>query len=405
MARKPPKLSVKQSPAVLINENDRDWLDEEEAEDAGYPISEYDLTSTPNDFNIMTIFSFIESGAVKIPAFQRNYVWDIKRASKLIESIIIGLPIPQIFLYEEARNSFLVMDGQQRLMSIYYFIKQRFPRKEKRADLRRIFDREGKVPDKYFHDDRYFTKFDLKLPSGPGNQKNRFAGLNYATLGEYKAPFELRAIRNVIVKQNSPPDDDSSVHEIFNRLNSGSMNLTPQEIRSSLYHSDFYAMLRRVNLSPGWRAILGLKDPDLHMKDIEILLRSFAMLLKGDQYKGAMARFLDRFSIDAKRLPSDQIRYLERLFLSFVRATIHLPGNAFHSEIGKFNISVFESVYAAVCAAPLQRQGLVEKLIDPDGIAKLRADKKFQKASQRQTTNTLNVRTRLTRAKKILGTY
>ena len=76
-------------------------------------IYEYDLTATPNDFNVLTIHSFIESGAVKIPAFQRNDVWDIKRASKLIESLILGLPVPQILPYEEARNSFLVIDGQQ----------------------------------------------------------------------------------------------------------------------------------------------------------------------------------------------------------------------------------------------------------------------------------------------------
>lgn len=161
----------KKKPSSHLVDNYGDWLEEEEAEEEGYPIGEYDLTSSPNDFNIITIFNFIESGAVKIPAFQRNYVWDIKRASKLVESIIIGLPVPQIFLYEESRNSFLVMDGQQRLMSIYYFIKQRFPRKEKRAELRRVFDKEGKVPDKYLHDDRYFTKFELKLPSGPSNQK------------------------------------------------------------------------------------------------------------------------------------------------------------------------------------------------------------------------------------------
>jgi uncharacterized protein with ParB-like and HNH nuclease domain len=56
-------------------------------------------------------------------------VWDLGRASKLIESLLLGLPVPQIFLYEAARNEFLVIDGQQRLMSIYYFIKQRFPKK------------------------------------------------------------------------------------------------------------------------------------------------------------------------------------------------------------------------------------------------------------------------------------
>ncbi|RRR71420.1 MAG: DUF262 domain-containing protein [Candidatus Viridilinea halotolerans] len=115
-------------------------------------IGEYDITSSPNDFNVLTLFNFIESGAIKIPGFQRNYVWDIKRASRLIESLLIGLPVPQIFLYEEKRNKFLVIDGQQRLMSIYYFIKERFPKKEKRTDLRKIFDEHGKIPSDVFYD-------------------------------------------------------------------------------------------------------------------------------------------------------------------------------------------------------------------------------------------------------------
>lgn len=96
-------------------------FEDEAGETGDFQIKEYDITASSNDFNMSTMFSFIESGAVKIPGFQRNYVWDIKRVSKLIESIIIGLPIPQIFLYEEARNKFLVIDGQQRFMSIYYF--------------------------------------------------------------------------------------------------------------------------------------------------------------------------------------------------------------------------------------------------------------------------------------------
>ncbi len=85
-----------------------------------FQIDEYNLTYIPNDFNILTIFNFLESGVVKIPSFQRSYVWSIRQASKLIESMILGLPVPQIFLYEQARNKFLVIDGQQRLMSIYF---------------------------------------------------------------------------------------------------------------------------------------------------------------------------------------------------------------------------------------------------------------------------------------------
>lgn len=126
-----------------INERWYDKEDEEEVK-SEYSFTEYDIISSPNDFNIKTLFDFIEEGVIEIPGFQRNYVWDIKRASKLIESIIMGLPIPQIFLYEQAKNLFLVIDGQQRLMTIYYFKKQRFPKKEYRVLVGKIFDKEKK---------------------------------------------------------------------------------------------------------------------------------------------------------------------------------------------------------------------------------------------------------------------
>jgi uncharacterized protein with ParB-like and HNH nuclease domain len=113
----------------MKNTDNTDWFEDyaESADDI--QVGEYDITAAPNDFNVLTINSFLELGAVRIPGFQRNYVWDLGRASKLIESLILGLPVPQVFLYEVERNRFLVIDGQQRLMSIYYFVKQRFPRK------------------------------------------------------------------------------------------------------------------------------------------------------------------------------------------------------------------------------------------------------------------------------------
>ena len=95
-----------------IPHNNDIWFDDEAEQSEDFQIDEYDITAAPNDFNVLTLFNFIESGAVKIPGFQRNYVWDIARASKLIESLILGLPVPQIFLYEENRNSFLVIDGR-----------------------------------------------------------------------------------------------------------------------------------------------------------------------------------------------------------------------------------------------------------------------------------------------------
>ena len=252
-----------------------DWFADYSADEEvdAYQIREYDLTSTPNDFNLMTIVSFIEAGYLEIPGFQRNYVWDIGRASRLIESLILGLPVPQIFLFEKGRNKFIVIDGQQRLMSIFYFTKQRFPRREQRIVLRDVFNREGVIPDDMLQDDKYFTNFRLSLPESLPNRKNRLKGLDYSTLGNYKTQFDLRPIRNVVIKQSSDDGDDSAVYEIFQRLNSGGVNLRPQEIRTSLYHSEFYDMLNEVNRTTAWRKLTGQSAPDLHMKDLEIILR------------------------------------------------------------------------------------------------------------------------------------
>ncbi len=211
--------------------------------------TEYDISASPNDFNIKTLFDFIDSGIVEIPGFQRNYVWDIKRASKLIESIIIGIPIPQIFLFQEAKNKFLVIDGQQRYMTIYYFLKKRFPRLEKRTELRKIFDESNKIPESILFDNTYFTDFNLQLPEQLPDKKNRLNKLNYSTLDDgVRTDFDLRTVRNIIIKQNSPDDNESVIYEIFNRLNTGGVNLKAQEIRTSLYHSNFYEMLYKINL-------------------------------------------------------------------------------------------------------------------------------------------------------------
>jgi hypothetical protein len=369
------------------------WYEDYIAEaDEESQIDEYDLTATPNDFNVLTINNFIESGAVKIPGFQRNYVWDIKRASKLIESLILGLPVPQLFLYEEARNHFLVIDGQQRLMSIYYFIKQRFPRKEKRVALRRIFDAEGGIPDRILHNDEYFVPFRLSLSERLPGRKNKFNGLNYSTLGDYRTQFDLRPIRNVIVKQTKPPEDDSSVFEMFNRLNTGGINLKAQEIRSSLYHSPFYDMLHRINLIEGWRRLLQLPDPEIHMKDVEILLRGFAMLLAGAAYRPSMNRFLNRFSKDSQGNAPELNNYLETLFRSFIDCCDGLPGDVFISPRTKrFSIALYEAVFTVMCEIPLRDKGAVGRAPTSDAIRRLDLDGDFVEASEKASADKVNV--------------
>jgi hypothetical protein len=388
------------------NEQEVTWIDLEDDIDSEEDISftEYDISASPNDFNIKTLFDFIASGIVKIPGFQRNYVWDIKRASKLIESIIIGIPIPQIFLYEESKNKFIVIDGQQRYMTIYFFKLKRFPRKEKRLELRKIFDEHKGIPDEVLNNNDYFTDFNLQLPTSQPNQVNKFNKLNYYTLDQSdQISFDLRTIRNIIIKQNSPDDGHSVVFEIFNRLNSGGVNLKPQEIRTSLFHSDFYDMLYKINLYPNWRNLTPSNIPNLHMKDVEILLRGFAMLLCGVEYKPSMTRFLNKFSFEAKLFPGENINYLENLFKRFVD---NLPLNdekLFHSKTGRFNISVYESIFVAACSSAFQAKNFETKSITIEQINALKNDEKFIEATQSDTASEKNVKLRINKAKEILG--
>lgn len=384
-------------------EDEEEWFDDYADGDDETQIDEYDITASPNDFNVLTLFNFIESGAVKIPGFQRNFVWDRVRASKLIESLIMGIPVPQLFLYEQSRNKFLVIDGQQRLMTIYYFIQRRFPRRERRVELRTIFDQNGTIPPEILANDDYFEDFRLKLSEKLPNVKNRFNGLNYATLGEYKTQLDLRPIRNIVVKQNAPSDDDSSIYEVFNRLNTGGVNLRPQEIRTSMYHSNFYDMLYKVNQDPRWRRVLQDAEPDIHMKDIEVMLRGFAMLIDGSKYAPSLVRFLNQFSRRCESHSQDQNRLLELLFNSFLSSCADLPDHAFINIRNKrFNLALFEATFAAACKRAFSERRELNGHIDPQEVAALAADPQFLSASLEGTTRTTNVEIRLARANAII---
>lgn len=388
---------------ALVEENET-WFDDyaEDADDN--QIDEYDVTATPNDFNVLTLFSFIESGAVRIPGFQRNFVWDKPRSSKLIESLILGIPVPQLFLYEQSRNKFLVIDGQQRLMSIYYFLKRRFPRKDKRGELRAVFDEHGSIPDNFLHNDDYFEDFNLRLSGALPNQHNKFDGLNYSTMGDYKTQLDLRPIRNIIVKQNGPGDDDSSIYEVFNRLNTGGVNLRPQEIRTSMYHSDFYDMLYRINRQVRWRELLQSPRPDLHMKDIEILLRAFAMLVQHEEYAPSMVRFLNKFSKMCESHTDEQNYFLEELFESFLKATSNLPDDVFiNVRNGRFNIALFEATFTATLEKAFAERRAAKGKINNKKVQALAMDQKFVGAALEGTTRTTNVTLRLNRARHHLG--
>lgn len=371
-----------------------------EEEEAVGQIDEYDIVASPNDFNTLTMNNFIEEGAIKIPPFQRNYVWDRKRASKLIESLILGLPVPQVFLYEEGRNNFLVIDGQQRLLTVFFFAKQRFPRKDKRAVLRSLFNTEGGISEDVLADDDLFENFKLSLPSVAGQDKNKFSGLTYEKLGDYRRQLDLRTIRNVIVKQVSPADDDSAMFEMFNRLNTGGVNLNPQEIRASLYHSPFFDSVFTLNQVPTWRKLLGAEQPDSRMKDMEIILRSLALREGTDSYAGSMTGFVNRFCKRSKSFAEEKITQTQEEWSWFMRLNEEATSDTYKAGSARFSPLLFEAIYAS--ALMLRDQGEELPQIKPAWVTKIGKHPKFTSYQQEGSTKTTNVRGRLKTTQELL---
>ena len=390
-------MTTLQEPIVLNGGLATDDVEEPE----GFGIGPYDITSSPNDFNVLTIFSFMESGTLIIPEFQRNYVWDLKHASKLIESLLIGLPVPQIFLYEEEPNKFLVIDGQQRLMTIYYFLKGRFPRMEARAAIREIFSEHAGIPDEVIQSNDHFYKFSLWLDDQQPGVPNVFQGKTYDTLDEHKTRLDLRTIRNIIIKQVSPQGDDAA-YEVFHRLNTGGVNLNPQEIRMCLHHrSGFYKMLSAINRVKRWRRLLGSEQVDLRFKDVEILLRVFAMLANGENYNPSMKRFLNDFSRQADGFDDEQIARCRSLFESFLdRAPLD---DAIFRERNRFHIALFEAVFVATCEEPFSAGTLVEKDVSESAVHSLRQNQNFVEASETAAASAANVKARREIARSVFS--
>lgn len=366
-------------------------------------VGTYDIISSPNDFNVVTLFSLINSGKLSIPSFQRNYVWDIGKASKLIESLVIGLPVPQIFLYDDS-GKYSVIDGQQRMLTIYYFMAGRFPKKDKRGVLRQLFERKGRIPEEDLASDEYFTKFTLKLPAEDDtvNVINTLHKKNYATLGSYRDDFDFRTIRCVIIKQVSPSEDKSSVFEIFNRLNSGGVNLTSQEIRLSLYHSQFMIMLTALNANKKWRALLDLIDVDVHMRDVEILLRGIAALEFGKEYSSPMKRFLNIACYKAAKYDADQIDRITKTFDRFLECVDGEGGKLFEIAEGRFSVPLFEVCFKSICEQ-IEKGGAIASEAARQAVCDLKNSREFLELVKGKTTNKTNYDRRLVLAEEAIG--
>lgn len=361
----------------------------------------YDISVIPNDFNVMTINSLIESGVISMPAFQRNYVWDKKRASRFIESLILGLPVPQLFLYQIERNKYSVIDGQQRLLTIYFFVKQRFPRSGKRTFLRKVFDQHGNIPDNILANNEYFQDFKLQFAKQENGASHPLNNKKYQTLDvSHRSAFDLMPIRCMSVRQNKPEDTDS-IYEIFSRLNTGGLNLSPQEIRGCLYTSPFYDMLYSLNSNEEWRKLVGKKEEDDKFRDVEVLLRAFALLYDEKNYSGSMVRFLNRFSKDAQKYSKEEVEDFKIIFVKFLTICKTIEPQEFLTKTGSFNVSLFESVFVVV-AEKILSSGINSARICSESFDLLKRDEKFRVAITHSTSHVDSVKNRLELARKYL---
>jgi hypothetical protein len=281
---------------------------ESEVAPLGYVISSYGA-----DYTVDGLVKRIREGSVYVPEFQRGFVWDIKDASRFVESLLLGLPVPSIFLSKESdTGKLLVVDGQQRLLSLRYFYDGIW------EPSKREFSLKGVDPS--------------------------FEGKTYKGLRDNDRRRLDDAILHVtIFKQDEPSEDLSGIYQVFERLNSGGKKLTPQEIRSAVHHSGgMRELLHDLNKNGDWRAIYGPEDG--RMRDQELVLRFFAFYYGAATYKIPLVDFLNTFMGGHKRIQETLATEMKQVFSETIHSIREAIGTSAFRPVRALNAAVFDSV-------------------------------------------------------------
>jgi hypothetical protein len=222
------------------------------------------------DWTAETINNQLTRGNIDLfPKFQRRDAWSNKAKSRFIESIILGLPIPQIILAEKKgqRGKYIVIDGKQRLLTIRRFFSEKTDDEFtplRLVGLEILTNLNGKTYKKLKEDADFLDDI---------NQ------------------LENQSIRTTIIK-NWP--NESFLFTVFLRLNTGSIKLSPQELRQALHPGKFIDFADEFSIeSEGIRAMLNLKKPDYRMRDVEIVIRYFANKYFLKIYEGNLKKAFD----------------------------------------------------------------------------------------------------------------
>ena len=338
-----------------------------EEEDYESAPPDYQIYTYPADYTLEGLHQKWKSDEIRIPDFQRRFVWKQPQASKLIESFLVGLPVPAVFFYSERRShKYFVIDGQQRLKSIFFYFEGYFgPEKKGR---RAVFQLKGL------------------------NQQSPFRDRAFEDLLEEDQRKLKNSVLRTFIVQQLDPEDDTSMYHIFERLNTGGTFLANQEIRNCVYHGTFSGFLDELNELENWRMILGKKEPDTRKRDVELILRFLAMR-EPASYKNPMKDFLSKFMQKNREPKKNALQSSRNLFERTCEAVVsELGERPFHVRAG-LNAAVFDAVMTAFSnnldSIPKDVKNRYESLV---------RDERFERNTRSSTTNIDVVQGRLRQA-------
>jgi hypothetical protein len=310
------------------------WNEELEAEVQASGISS--LVVYSRDWTVETILSQIEKDNIDLnPAFQRRNAWNDAKRSKLIESLIIGIPVPEIVLAEDKdkKRSFIVIDGKQRLLAIAGFLD---PHRYGVWDTPKLRGLN--------------TRSDLNGASAEQLRGQRGDNPDFRTL--MNSDIRCTVISNY--------ESVQVLYDIFYRLNTGSVPLSSQELRQVLNRGDFANyLIATTNSYVPLHDVLNLNGPDARLRDAEILLRYIAFSLFGDEYTGNLTPFLDTKMAYVNKHWDEMEKVVTGLTTEFNEATADLLASLPPGKVGRkytekgwetrFNRALFEveAYYAA----------------------------------------------------------
>lgn len=327
----------------------------------------YEISSYGADFLVDGLVRRLRDDDIIIPTFQRGFVWNYRQASRFIESLLLGLPVPGVFLSKDFDTQrLLVIDGQQRLKTLQFFYDGVF------ADTGRVF--------------------------ALRSVQRQFEGIRYETLkDEDRRRLDDSVLHATIVKQEAPPEDDSSIYYIFERLNTTGTPLSPQEIRHCIYRGEFNDLLGELNQTSAWCSVYG--PVDRRMRDQELVLRFLALFFGGDSYEKPMKEFLNKYMAANRHLQLQSGDQLTKVFSDTVRVVDDALGHRAFRPVRGLNAAVFDSVTVG-----LARRLEHGDMSDIKGFARhyrsLLSNENFEERTQKSTADEVSVARRLEMATK-----